>query len=408
MKKLWMTLLAACIGAGALVAEEALKPGRIHWEWDDAPPEVKQTGRILLIDDDNGLRGTPPGSFVALAALPGKKIEWMPTVDTTRSTGGARLMDAVLAPDESAILLLERLGEGAGPYGSRLILFNLHNGRIANVFSYPNRRLSQLLMPPGSGRIVALQEAQEALKQPAQLLLLNPRRGGKTVESAPLPGPVSSLAFRDEKIWVKLADSNRMLVFPLDDLESAPQELTLRYPGGKIFFSLDGQVFFNVTEGHIEYRRLDGGELAPWKTLAMPGGYTPDFALPVGPDGDSIVLGKEGGQGYFVQDGNFRELAGKCGRSATWNITENVLIMGLEKNDSVALYALPQELKPRTQSPAGKLKPPTMGEVAWLFTTTGEDVPVWVVDHRANLYRMTPTGRRWNKQLLYRADAGLK
>ncbi|MGE4563436.1 MAG: hypothetical protein AB7F32_01075 [Victivallaceae bacterium] len=399
-----MLMLAAALGFAA----DETGPGKIRWSGDDKAPKVEATGSVLLIDDDDAMRNTPRGSIAGMVTLPNKKIEWTPSLDPSRSTGGARLCDAVLAPDESAIAILERVGAGEGPFGSRVVFLNLFNSRLANVLTAADRKLSRIAILPGSGQVLALQEAQPDLGQSPRLVLLSVRHPGEIIESAEFGEPASDWVVAGDQALVKLADSNKLLIFRTDRLGDAPREVNLRWPGGLLFVSADGRVLINVTDRMIEYRKIDGDEFVPWKVQKLPENFKADFGAVIGRDGESLVIGQSGSCAYFVHGDAIREISSRSGRGAVWNESEKMLVLSLDKNDSLGLVQLPSQLAVTQVTPAGKLRPATLGEVSWIFCTSGNNMPVWVVDHRANVYKMNPTGRRWNKEVIYRADAGLK
>ncbi len=406
MKK--STLLTMLLGVALSLAAAEAGPGKIHWDGEDKAPKVEATGSVLLIDDDDAFRNTPRGTTAGMVTLAGKKIEWTPSPDPGRSTGGARLCDAVLAPDESAIAMLERVGAGEGPFGSRVVFLNLFNGRIANVLTAADRKFSRIAVLPGSTRVLALQEPQPVLSQGPRLVLLSTRYPDEITESEELPEPASDWAVNGDRAFVKLGDSETLLIYRTDRLTAAPQKCKMREPGGLLLLTADGRILVNVSERMIEYRKIEGSEIAPWKVLKLPDDFKADFGTMVGDDGDSLVVGQSGGRAYFVHGGTIREITARSGRGAVWNDSQKVLVLNLDKNDSIGLVYLPSQLAVTQSSPAGKLRPATLGEVSWIFCASGSTLPVWVVDHRANVYRMNPTGRRWNKEILYRADAGLK
>ncbi len=394
--KIPLPVLLALWLIGVSAADSGLGP--IRWEGDTALPEVAETGRMVAVDDEN-VSAPPADSFAARAARPGVRFLWRPSPDFNRVTGGAMLVDAALSPDGGTVLLLERVGRKGGPFGSRIVLFCPKAGRIINVWSYPDRKLTQLLIPDDEERIFALQEAQPELKQAARLLELALPDGAVAEQSAELPGAPGDGLFCDGFLWVKERDGAGLWRFSAGELSSPVRRLALRESGGLLAAAPEGGMLFHLTASGVDEWRLANGELQWGRRRELPPGWEPTFLVALG--GTALVAGEAGGDTYYLLDDDRHKLSERSGNCAVWNAKDRLLFLSLEKNDAVGMFRLPDRFAAEATAETRRLAPRNTGEVLYLFAVYGANTPVWVVDHRGNLFSLELKGRRWSKTMLY-------
>lgn len=402
LRCLWLLPIAFVLNG----AEQG--PGVIHWDEARKKPEVVPTGRIVVFENIDNLRNTPEDCFAAAAALRNRKLEWTPSPDRSRSTGGAMVLDAAVSPDESALILLERTGVEPGPFGARLIVFNLHNGEIVNALEFNDRTFKRIALLPGSTRILALQAAQKELDCPEKLLLIESSTGEIAAESPPVAGAVSGLAVAGKKILMSLPGSREVLEVDADDLAGRPKVLTLRRPAEFVLVAPGGDWLFSVAAGEVECYRLNDTGAQLDRTVKLPENLRPEFGAVTDGDTPAPVLGRAGGRTVVVWGDNCRIIAERSGRAAAWNAEANLLFLNLAARDALAIYPLPGNFAAETESSVGDMTPATRGDIRWLFAGRGLSTPVLVVDHRANVYRMTLAKKRWKKQLIFSGDAKLR
>ena len=396
--KIPLPVLLALWLAGTATAAADSGLGPIRWEGDTALPEVAETGRVVAVEDEHAAP-PPADSFAAQATRPGVRFLWRPSPDFNRVTGGAMLVDAALSPDGGTVLLLERVGRKGGPFGSRIVLFCPKAGRIINVWSYPDRKLTQLLIPDDGERVFALQEAQPELKQATRLLSLSLPDGEIAEESEEWTEMPGDTLYHDGFLWVKDRDGTGLRRFAAGDLTEPGRRFELRESGGLLAAAPEGGLLFHLNAAGVDEWRLANGELQWARRRKVTPGWSPTFLVALG--GTELVAGEAGGDTCYWLDEDRHRLSERSGNCAVWNPKKRLLFLSLEKNDAVGLFRLPERFAAESVAETRRLAPRNTGEVLYLFAAEGENAPVWVVDHRGNLFSLELKGRRWSKTMLY-------
>ncbi len=396
----WSRMPLLILLGGWLISVAAVDSGLgpIHWEGDDALPEVVDTGRVVAVEDEK-ITPPPPESFAARVARPGVRFLWRPSPDFNRVTGGAMLVDAALSPDGGTVVLLERVGRKGGPFGSRIVFFCPKAERIVNVWSYPERQLSRLFLPDDGERLLVLQEAQPELKQLTRLLSLSLPDGEIVEQSAEWAEAPGDGLYHDGLLWVKDREGAGLRRFSAGDLSAPGRYFTLRGDGGLLAAAPEGGILFHLNTDGVDEWRLANGELQWGRRRELPPGWDPTFLVALG--GTDLVAGEAGGDTcYFLNDGQHK-LSERSGNCAAWNPKKGLLFLSLEKNDAVGVFRLPERFSAESVAETKRLAPRNTGEVLCLFAVDGADSPVWVVDHRGNIFALELKGRRWTKTILY-------
>ena len=96
-----------------------------------------------------------------------------------RGAGGARIPDAAVSTDRTALFLLETVGAEEGPFDTRLVILDTQSGKIIRVQRFSKVRYVRILTIPDSDDILL---AEPPVNQQQQLVLsaplhCYPRRG---------------------------------------------------------------------------------------------------------------------------------------------------------------------------------------------------------------------------------------
>ncbi len=405
---MFRTFLGSCLLLAVTLLAGAEEPalGTFSWGPEEPPPEVEETGRLQVIEDpgrDNFVN-TPRGSQAARFTVDQKLFDWQPSPDPGRVTGGARILSVALSPDESALAVLERVGRGEeGPFGSRIVIFNLFHGGIVNVLSFPDQAFCRIWFPPEGDRILALEQGQPRRKTETGLRLIDPASGAELARSRALKALPASLVVVGSTVYYKLPEDPLLYFLPLAQLESEPGTYLARQPGGLLLASPDGSALIGVGPGVLEFLSLEGGKPEPRRVAELPDSFRPRSGAAVTEQGNGLLLAGEDGSVLFWFNGSLRPVTSGATGLLDWNASSKLALVGLEKNGAFACYRLPASLQPAfAELLPAKLQPVTRGEALFArLLTSGEEHPVLVLDHRCNLMRFTTSKTRWKKELLF-------
>lgn len=407
MEKTIRTVAAAILLLAITAAAEERGPGVIHWQEERTGGRVEITGKVVEFEELDNLRDTPESSFAARVAWRNTRFEWTPTVDHARSTGGAMLLDAAIAPDRSAVIVLERLGRRDGPFGSRLVVFNLRNDAIVRCVAFTDRMIAALAVIPDSSCLWLLQRAQKALNTEEKLLLYDLAAGEILAESPPLGGEVKSCQVARAGIFVQVAGYDGVLRLDPEAIDAPPKRFAFRGPAGFVRVDEAGRYAVNVADGAAELYLLAGDVASRERRVVLPRNFEPDFGLLLDLDRPVPVLGEAGGRTVVVWGDSCKTIAERSGRLAVWHAPSRQLLLHLAANNTLARYPLPGDFTAAGEIVSTRLKPVTRGDFLRFFPDQ-ELASLLVVDTRSNIFRLDQRKKRWQKHLVFHGDEALK
>lgn len=347
----------------------------------------------------------PEGSLAArLSSLnSGKVIRWSPQW-TDSGTGGVRLPATALSPDKSIILLVETLGDAGGPYGSRLVFLDTHSWTILAVHHLWKKDVRAAAITP-SGIPVLISRAQEALKTPDEILLLDPWKG--TVSLALTESGAETVTVDGQnRLFVahraESEQSGKIAVYTVqDDFSFKRQEITSSNTSPAVAFSADGQTVFLSGDKALESFKTS--DLRPLETVALPEGFVTESLL-VLPD-ETVIAAPEkrlqmraavirGGHARFFgenSDGILIPLPGSEGKSFGAVMSRKGRIVRFSSSTLQETASVePEASRPRTIGNP---------QAVYAFATGATAV----LDERGNFYLLyrDSTGKRWRKDILF-------
>ncbi len=377
---------------------------------DEKPgkPAVAETGKLLELKDPSQTnRGnTPPGVLASLAARPGVVYEWTPSPDETRITGGADLTGAFLSPDETLLVILEKVGGKNGPNTTRILCWNLLNNRIVNAFKLPDRKLSGAAPIPGGTLFAAAQAAQKELGQPDRMLTVDLRESRIDRESPPLAGAVRSFAAGPARTYAAVEGEENILVLSNRDFAGAPQNLRTLVPEPRLLLSPNGGILAVYGKGRVEFLKTDTDSGIPEQLSSreLPEGFVPVTGILPADNADTLILADASGKAVLFTNGLERPLTDKFSGVAACRTADRKLFLCIEPKESICLYQLPNETTPLATVSPGELRPHSRGRNFRLFVLTGNKEPELIlIDNQANLFRLAVLPRRWKKEIIFNA-----
>ena len=378
----------------------------IRIDEEEAVPEVEETGHLIELRDPNAdnRENTPPGALAAIVAAGGVIYDWAPSPDPMRVTGGANLVDALLSPDETLLVLLEKTGAKKGPNATRILCFNLLNDKLVRAFPVKDRKLSGAAFVPGTTQIIATQLAQEAFQQPDRLIAIDLRTGEIKRESQPFAAEIRAFALNASNSFVNLKGDDAILMIPHDSFEKSPQTIQTLVREPELLLTPDGSRLVVYGNGRMELYNTGNPVPELISSRKIPDDFKPSRALAANNDASVLIFLDPSGKGYLYAGGIFRRLEGRVTGIGCCRVADRKLFLGIEQKESINLYLLPNEIEPEATCSPGELRPRMAGRMFRLFPRTSSAEPELIlVDNRANIFLLTVKPRRWQKRLIFEA-----
>ena len=369
-------------------------------------PVVAETGRLLELQDSaqTNRKNTPPGVLGSQVAKPGVVYEWTPSPDQTRITGGADLVDAFLSPDETLLVLLEKLGGKDGPNGTRILCWNLLNDRLVRGFGIPDRKLAEARPLPDGPHFVASQRAQKEFDQPDRLVTIDLLSGAIDQESPALSGPVRSFAVGRKQTYASVEGEENILLLSNRNLSGPLQYIRTLVPEPRLLLSPNGGILIIYGKGRLEVlnTNTESGLPEMLSSRELPEDFNPVFALLPFDNPDTLILADASGKAVLFSNGMQRPLTDQFSGIACCRAAERKLFLCIKPKESISLYLLPNETTPSMTVSPGELRPHSRDDNFRLFSLSSSGEPqLLLIDHHANIFRLTVQPRRWKKSILF-------
>lgn len=398
MKFFLIFLLA---GIGTLAAAEQGSPDVIHWEGDKIVEKVQETGRLEVFHTGKEAVQDAGNSSAARLTDPGKRFLWTPSGDHSRGAGGAKLPDAAVSADKSALFLLETVGTDPGPFDTRLVILDTHTGEIVRVRRFAKVRYVGILTLPDSDDL---------------LLVRSPEGKNQTVDLVdPVSGKIqyshtfllfSDLLVMGDLLLAKQQDHPMLTMVRCRTLQPETTIKTAAKGGKMLPESTDiVNIVYPGNPAKLERIPMPGTNIRLYADaiLTLPEGFSPACGMLVGKNKTIQLWMEPGGDAMLRIGKTFHRLAERVNGLAANHQPDGTLFLGLQKRDMIAEFQPERSTEQLRSSITGQLTPKTRGEIKMLFCTDNGNPAVMVLDHRANFYRLQlpVKGRSWKKTLLF-------
>lgn len=399
MKFLWFALFASVI---ALHGTEKGSPDVIHWQGDNVEQKVQETGRLEIFPNaDSSSSGAMDGYSAARLADPGKRFLWEPTRDRKRGAGGAKIPGAAVSADKSALFLLETVGADSGPFDTRLIILETSGGNIIRVQRFSKVRYEKILTLPDSNDLLL---AEYPVQNKQRIVRLDPLSG--TIQSITMVPVFSDWQIMGSFLLIKEQENN-ILRFISNKTLADIQQVKTSGKGGYLLPETEEIInhFSPDNPGKLERIPLPGTAKVQYgeNFLALPAGFAPVRGLILEKNSGMLLLLEPEGAAMLRIGKTFYPLAERINGLATYHENSKTLFLGLQKRDMIAEFLPEQSTNQLRTSLTGQLKPMTRGEPRMIFCSDSERPEIMVLDHRANIYRLSPPvkGRTWKKTICF-------
>ena len=376
----------------------------IRMEQAEERPQVAETGKLTEFSLGTAEVSAPGGTAAGRLAA-GKDYQWQPSQLTGRATGGADLADMILSPDESLLVMVERVGGENKPNSTRFILTSLRDRKIIRAVTLAERRISHIAFIPGSNRLIASEDAQSEFNRKNRLVTIDLRQGKILAASRPESSPLTSLCTNGKKVWYTVEKSGLIRELALDALGAEPEKIRTQAPEARIIPSPDGKMLISFGGEKCERFKINAdGPATLYHACDTERNFSPVQAVSLNDDGSHLLLAEPAGRAILSLNGSSKTLTEKSGAVAAFFKKENTLLLGLLKNDAIVKIPLPAaepEGKPVTP---GKLKPASRNGNLKLLPLAGSPIRAVLVDTRANVMLLEITKRRWKKTPILTVD----
>jgi len=374
----------------------------IHNPDPDAAISVRATGKLLRLQGISRSGALPSGSAAARLAESGVCFKWEPSPRDTSPLAEADLADAALSPDESTLLLVERIGGSDAPNSTRLVFLALADGGIIRVIDLPNRRISGIRWDHSGSGLFARQEAQPELHSPAAFLKIELPAGAVSAVSPPTDLPPTGWCVGGGFLWYGEPGGKFFCRLPAAGLDGPPRRFRSGLSSPRPLWIPDRRRLVLYGTGGAEFYRMDGDGLPELEFHApLPAGFAPETAVPLNGEHEAALL-QPGKPVLILAGGAVRQLGGRTGKLLCFLRSPSLLLFEEQQRHSLRPCPMPFGDPAPAVSP-GKLKPLNRNANFRLLPLSAPDASALLIDSKANVSRIDFGGKRPKKSVVFEA-----
>ena len=385
----------------AIVSTVSAQVPKVHYAREIGRPEVTATGiwEKVAAPGMNNTGNTPPGMLAYAVAENNCIFNWTPSADTTRLTGQADIIGALLSPDESLLMIAERVGGANKNNSTRLIFLNLLNNRICGGMDIPERRITKLLDLPGSnGAFLAFQEGQSVFSNGNALLFIDIRKKKFRQIGQDINDKISDICTDGSKVWFAIEGKNQICELDLDD------PFKLRYcdtkkPVLKLAVNPASNSVIALENGFCEFYSVTRNGLYLESSIEFPENYQPVWMMSVSNRGNTAVAVDAEGKGFLISAGGLVALNGRIATHGCPLPDGTILLGTVERYPKLNNITLPGGEVKSYITPS-TLRPSSRNKTLAVFARTGNPQECIQIDERGNVFRLILQGRRGRKNTI--------
>lgn len=381
-----------------VVSSVSAQVPKIHYDREIGRPEIKATGKLEKVMTPGAINNanTPPGMLAYAVAENNCIFNWEPSVDTGRITSQADIIDALLSPDESLLIIAERIGGANQNNSTRLLFVNLINSKLCGSMDIPERRIVKLLDLPGqNGTFLALQEGQSAFQNGNALLKIDIRRKRVRQIGQDINEQITGICTDGNSVWFSALNSTRICELELDNPFKL-RHYDTKKPVMMLGYNPSSKSVIAVEDGYCEFFNVVPSGLFLDNSVELPANYKAAWFMCISSRSNSALTVDGDGKALFISPGGLMPLTG---RFAPYGCTlpDGTVLMGtVERLPRVNNIILPGGDVKGYIVPAS-LRPLNRNRTFAIFASTAK-VPEFIqLDERGNVFKLSMSSRRGRK-----------
>ncbi|MDD3886838.1 MAG: hypothetical protein PHI35_08195, partial [Victivallaceae bacterium] len=203
----------------------------------------------------------------------------------------------------------------------------------------------------------------------------------------------------DGRVWLQSSDRRTVIGLAPDRAEEPPLRVRLAKPSA-IDISADGKILAAAAANSVEWHDITGP--LPRLTASFDTNIEePTQAAILDAKRHALLAARSGGELVNLRGGAAVRLTDEAGSGFCLDRNGEMLFAAILKHDSIAVFRLPDGVKPEITVSPGKLKPQTRGGIFRLFALTAQRGELLEVDECARVFRLVVKPRRWEKKMVF-------
>ena len=378
---------------------------KIHYDLQDDSAMVEPTGvweKVASPGVQNNV-STPHGMLAYSISENNILFNWKPSSDTSRLSGQADIVGALLTLDESLLVIAEQVGGTGRPNSTRLVFVNVINNKICGGMMLDKRRVKKIITIPGmSNKILAVQEAQSVFQNRNALLVIDLKRKRITQAGPGFDQPINSVCTDGTSAWVSFENNNSFAEIDLEDPDKKPRYCDAKKPVLSLVYNPNSRNIIAIGSGICEFFSINRHALFLEKSLMLPDNFTTvwELGLPNLPNG--VLVQNKDGKGLVVTSGGVVPIAARLEPYGCM-LSDRTLLAGTADRSRIDNITLPDCAVSRYFAPSS-LRPFSRNKTIFIFPRTTSPQEIIILDERGNVFKLALSGRRGRKTVLLLTD----
>lgn len=401
-----ISVYAAPVGKNKPVFNKFVPP-KIMTTFEEERPKVAPTGEFSSMPMPAGKKKSSgkSGSLAAKLSSANESFIWRPSKLSSSAIGTADLTGAALSPDGSLVVISERIGGEDKPNSTRLLFFNVHEGRLSGGFEIPELLLTDIRFTgKNDGEILAVRHKFDPFQAKDGIVKID-LKSRRIIDSFDSPkGAVTSFSITDEQLLFTIKNSSDIYFTALRDFSSGRKKMQTRI-SEPLVDSTSG-IIAAFDKRNLElFRSRDGVFHPEYELIKVPENFTPYKSIIIDSKTPAICfIGPPEEPLWYFRGRTFRQLKERCGGFLSYDHNTGLLYAGLAANARIALFQMPEAAESSKPAAPNRLKPSNRNGTYALLSVPSLKKQQIQIDNRGNVFILDMRKKRWKKSVIHIAD----